>query len=122
MTSGGLPTYSWGKDLRGRSGACSFRDADAPRRSINPPEVIYAGATGILPGQSLTVGVNKRLTIVHFDQESEGHVNQMLVFHADLKQRHVVLGSDEERPYSGPFNFKVRFDDIAGFQTFSRSL
>ena len=82
-------------------------------------EVIYAGATGILPGQSLTVGVKKRLTIVHFDQESEGRVNQMLVFHADLKQRHIVLGSNEERPYSGPGNFKVQFNDIAGFQRFS---
>lgn len=83
-------------------------------------ELLYDGATGILsPGQSLTVGVNKRLTVHQFDQESEGHLNQMLVFHAVLKQRYVVLGSIEERPYFGPYNYKVRFDDIAGFQTFS---
>jgi hypothetical protein len=81
-------------------------------------EILYNGPMGIPPGQSLTIGVNKRLTIHHFDQESEGHLNQMLVFQYDLKQHHVVLGRVEELPYFGPYSFKVRFDDIAGFQTF----
>ncbi|CAM3715870.1 hypothetical protein CYOC110262_18610 [Cytobacillus oceanisediminis] len=72
----------------------------------------------ILPGQSLTVGVYKRLTVHYFDpQESQGF-NQMLVFQKDLKQRHLVLGSVEEFPYFGPYSFEVRFVDIAGFQTF----
>lgn len=81
-------------------------------------EILYDGPMGIPPGQSLTIGVNKRLTVHDFGQESEGHLNQMLVFQYDLKQHHVVSGNAEELPYFGPYSFKVRFDDIAGFQTF----
>ncbi|MDA2138945.1 hypothetical protein PDN64_12460 [Bacillus cereus group sp. Bc256] len=81
---------------------------------------LYDGAMDtLLPGQSITVGIIKRLTVHHFDpQESLGY-NQMLVFHEELKQRYVELGRIEEVPYFGPYSFKVHFDDIAGFQTFS---
>ena len=41
-----LPTYSWGKDLRGRSSASSFRDADASKRSINPYGAAMRGNPG----------------------------------------------------------------------------
>ncbi|WP_242281191.1 hypothetical protein [Bacillus cereus group sp. BfR-BA-01347] len=93
-------------------------------RAVNDDEIfqsenIYNGGMGILPGQSLTIGVNKRLTVHHFGEESPGHLNQMLVFQYDLKQRYVVLGHVEEDLYFGSYSFKVRFDDIAGFQTFS---
>lgn len=84
-------------------------------------ELLYNGATVILPGQSLTVGVNKRLTVHRYSQESPGRLNQMLVFQKDLKQRHVVLGRVEELPYFGPYSFKVRYEDITGFQTFNVS-
>lgn len=81
-------------------------------------EILFDGGVGLQPGQSVTVGVYKRLTVHHFDpQESQG-LNQMLVFHEDLKQRHVVLGAGEDLPYFGPYNFRVRFDEITGFHTF----
>ncbi|PEP92728.1 hypothetical protein CN582_24760 [Bacillus wiedmannii] len=81
---------------------------------------LYDGAMDALPpGQSMTVGIIKRLTVQYFDpQESLGY-NQMLVFHQELAQRYVDFGKIEEIPYFGPHSFKVYFDDIAGFQTFS---
>ena len=86
----------------------------------NPGQPMHpSGATSVPPGQSLTYNVTKRLTVHHFDQETEGHLNQMLIFAEDLKQRHVVLGSVREEPYFGPFNSKVRFDEIDGFKTIS---
>jgi hypothetical protein len=98
----------WGKAVRAIDDEQEFQS-----------EVLYNGANSIQPGQSITVGVNKRLTVQHFGEESVGHLNQMLVFQTNLKQRHIVIGSAEELSYFGPHSFKVRFDDIAGFQTFS---
>lgn len=81
-------------------------------------ETLYDGPMGIPPGQSRTIGVNKRLTVHYFGEESEGHLNQMLVFQYDLTQHYVVSGNAEELRYFGPYSKKVPFDDIAGFQTF----
>lgn len=75
-----------------------------------------SGARGILPGQSLSYNVTKRLTLNHFDQETEGHLNQMLIFSRDLKEDLIVdhhLFPD--RPYQGDFIRKVRFEEIDGF-------
>ncbi|MHA4151459.1 hypothetical protein [Bacillus cereus] len=80
-------------------------------------EVLYHGAITIPPGQSVTVGINKRLTVQQFDpQETQGY-NQMLVLHADLKQQYFHSGNVGEVPYYGLFMRKIRFDDINGFFT-----
>ncbi|MFB4337680.1 hypothetical protein [Bacillus sp. BR_16] len=81
-------------------------------------EILFDGGVGLQPGQSVTVGVYKRLTVHHFGLQEIQGLNQMLVFHADLKQRHVVLGTGKDLPYFGTYNFKVRFDEITGFHTF----
>ncbi|PHA57880.1 hypothetical protein COF07_12245 [Bacillus wiedmannii] len=83
-------------------------------------EILYDGAMDTLPpGQSMTVGIIKRLTVHQFDPQVSLGDKQMLVFHAELTQRYVDLGSIDDEPYFGPYNFKVYFDDIDGFQTFS---
>ncbi len=79
-----------------------------------------SGAKGIPPGQSLTYNVTKRLTVSHFEQETAGHLNQMLIFSRDLTEDIVV--SSQVKPdqvYQGSFNRKVRFDEIDGFNTIS---
>lgn len=78
-----------------------------------------SGATHISPGQSLTYNVMKRLKVSHFEQETTGHLNQMLIFNRDLTDRIVVLGQAHEVAYQGNFNRKVRFDEIDGFTTVS---
>ena len=89
-----------------------------PRQSGQPMHP--SGATFIPPGQSLTYNVTRRLTVSHFEVETEGQLNEALIFHADLKQRIVVAGTlHPEEPYQGIFNFMVRFEDIVdGFSTF----
>jgi hypothetical protein len=89
-----------------------FRQAGQP---MHP-----SGATHIPPGQSLTYNVTKRLTVSHFDQETAGQLNQMLILSRDLTQDIVVLGTlHPDEPYQGNFNHKVRFDEIDGFTTVS---
>ena len=79
-----------------------------------------SGATHILPGQSLTYNITKRLTVSRFEQEAEGQLNQILIFSRDLTQDVVVNGSlDPDKPYQGNFNRKLRFDEIDGFNTVS---
>jgi hypothetical protein len=78
-----------------------------------------SGAMGIPPGESLSYNVTKRLTVHYYDEESEGHLNQMLIFGYDLIQRFVVAGRIEERPYFGQFSYKVRYAEIEGFKTYS---
>jgi hypothetical protein len=56
-----------------------------------------SGATHVPPGQSLTYNVTKRLTVSHFEQETEGHLNQMLIFSRDLTQDVVVLGTRRKK-------------------------
>src|SRR4051812_20920245 len=74
-----------------------------------------SGALSIPPGESLSYNVTKRLTINHYDQETEGHLNQTLIFGYELKQRYVDLGQVKVKPYFGEFNKEVRFDEIDGF-------
>jgi hypothetical protein len=79
-----------------------------------------SGATGIPPGQSLLYNVTKRLTVHHYDEESEGHLNQMLIFGYDLTQRvATATGQVEVLPYFGQLNFQVQYEEIDGFNTFS---
>lgn len=77
---------------------------------------LYNGAIPILPGESVTVGINNRLTLQQFPNETQGY-SQMLVLHSDLKQETVHSGNVGEEPYFGLFMRKIRFDDINGFFT-----
>ncbi|PGS77751.1 hypothetical protein COC69_18480 [Bacillus cereus] len=95
------------------------RDVDDEQKFQS--EDLFNGQVYIPAGQSVTVGVNKRLTVNYFGQESPGHLNQMLVFRADLKQKFIYSGNLDEVPYFGPYSYKVRFEDIVGFHTFSVS-
>lgn len=88
-----------------------FRDDGQPMHS--------SGVQGLAPGESLTFGVTKRLTVSHFGEESVGHLNQMLIFDPDLTQDIVVSGTLHNRVYFGCFKRKVRFDELEGFQTIS---
>ena len=77
-----------------------------------------SGATFIPPGQSLTYNVTKQLTVSQFELETEGHLNQMLMFSRDLTEDLVVSGTvHPDEVYQGSFNRKVRFDEIDGFNT-----
>ena len=79
-----------------------------------------SGATHIPPGQSLTYNVTKRLTVSHFGEETEGHLNQMLIFSRDLTEDVAVVGQvHPDEPYQGSFNRKLLFDEIDGFNTVS---
>jgi hypothetical protein len=79
-----------------------------------------SGALGLPPGQSLSYNVTRRLTVSHYDQETVGHLNQMLIFNYELKQRVVAsTGRVELVSYFGTFNYKVRYEEIDGFNTFT---
>ncbi|MEU1722511.1 hypothetical protein ACNF49_38765 [Actinomadura sp. ATCC 39365] len=91
-------------------------EAESLYLHLNLEEPLHpSGATRIKPGESLTYNVTKRLTVSHFEQETEGHLNQMLVFNQGLEEHIAFL--NEDLPYQGSFNRKVRFDEINGFQT-----
>ncbi|MEU9464992.1 MULTISPECIES: hypothetical protein [unclassified Streptomyces] len=76
-----------------------------------------SGVQSLAPGQSLTYSVTKRLTVSHFEEESSGHLNQMMIIDPDLTQDIVELGTVDTVHYFGCFKRKVRFDEIEGFQT-----
>jgi len=79
-----------------------------------------SGATHIPPGQILTYNVTKQLTVSHFEQETEGQLNQMLIFSQDMTEDTVVSGDlHRDQPYTGNVNRKVRFEEIDGFNTVS---
>src|SRR5262245_12413759 len=72
------------------------------------------------PGQSLSYNVTKRLTVHHYDQETEGHLNEMLMFDRELTQKVVTAtGRVENERYQGSFNRKLRYEEIDGFNTVS---
>jgi hypothetical protein len=76
-----------------------------------------SGARNIPPGQGLTYNVTKRLTVTHND-ESDGVLNEMLMFSCDLTEDVVELGTvHPDEIYQGSFNRKVRFEEINGFNT-----
>ncbi|WP_405964242.1 hypothetical protein OG713_26940 [Streptomyces sp. NBC_00723] len=93
-----------------------FQSENLYQRSDGQP-MHPSGVKSLAPGQSLTYSVTKRLTISHFEEESEGHLNQMMIFDPDLAQDVVDLGSVDTVHYFGCFKRKVRFDEIDGFQT-----
>lgn len=70
------------------------------------------GARQISPGEILTYNVTRRLAVSHFEQESPGHLNQSLMFHADMTEDLVVSGNIHTELYGGQLHRKVRFDDI----------
>lgn len=74
-----------------------------------------SGARNIPPGQGLTYNVTKRLTVTHND-ESDGVLNEMLMFSSDLTEDVVELGTvHPDEIYQGSFNRKIRFEEINGF-------
>ena len=109
----------WATAVRAVDDGQEFQSEVLFHRNANQP-LHPSGANGIQPGGSLTYNVTKRLTIHHFgDNETPTQLNQMLIFRTQLDQSTSVgVGSVGDIPYFGPFSLKVRFDDIAGFQTF----
>ncbi|GAA1761138.1 hypothetical protein ACBR40_26905 [Nonomuraea sp. AD125B] len=75
-----------------------------------------SGALFIPPGQSLTYNVTRRLQISHFDAESTGALNQMLIFRRELTERMVVDSEPDDVSYQGNLNHRVLFDEINGFR------
>ncbi|MFF0478887.1 hypothetical protein [Streptomyces sp. NPDC004284] len=105
-------------------------------RSINDDEVFQAetlysrddgqpmhpsGALLLPPGKSLTYNITKRLTVSHFEQETEGHVNQMLIFDEHLTEDVLdsVLHVHPDEKYQGSYRRQVSFDEIDGFKAVS---
>lgn len=76
-----------------------------------------SGIQGLDPGESLTYNVTQRLSVSQFEEESTGHLNQMLILDPDLTQKIVELGTANTVRYFGCFKRKIRFDEIDGFQT-----
>ncbi|MCP9213211.1 hypothetical protein [Streptomyces cucumeris] len=76
-----------------------------------------SGVQRISPGESVTFNTTKRLTVSHPEEESEGHLKQMLLINADLTQKIAATGGVEIRPYFGCFMRKVLFDELDGFET-----
>jgi hypothetical protein len=85
-------------------------------RQTNQP-MHPSGATHIPPGESLSFNVMKRLTVSQFEVQAEGQLNQSLMFATDMTEDLVVSGNVHVEHYQGSFNFKVRFDEIDGFNT-----
>ncbi|MGW6747630.1 hypothetical protein [Streptomyces sp. NPDC055006] len=79
----------------------------------------FDGATRIAPGESLTYNVTKRLTVSHFEQETDQDLNQMLIFDRKLTQdvRDETARLHPDQPYTGDNNRRVLFDDIVDFDT-----
>ncbi|WP_159041279.1 hypothetical protein [Streptomyces sp. WM4235] len=75
-----------------------------------------SGVQGLAPGESLTYNVTQRLAVSQFEEESVGHLNQMLILDPDLMQRIVESGTVTKVPYFGCSRRRIRFDDIDGFQ------
>jgi hypothetical protein len=91
-----------------------FQSENLYFRQTNQP-MHPSGATHIPPGESLSYNVMRRLTLTHFEQEAEGQLNQSLMFATDMTQDLVVSGNVHVEHYQDSFNFKVRFDEIDGF-------
>ena len=91
-------------------------------RAVNDEEVHQSailydsdrGALFIPPGESRSPSVTQQLTVSHFDQESEGHLNEALLLFSELTQNFVVNGSLKTDIYFGGRKL-VRFGEIKGF-------
>jgi hypothetical protein len=77
-----------------------------------------SGALYLPPGQSLTYNLTKRLTVSYFDEETDDHLNQMLILDENLTEdiRDSVAHVHPDEKYQGPYKTRVAFDDIDGFR------